>query len=46
MRWIYTMKTKIPTIEIPDNVKKLLEEAEKSIEEYRLPLAIFSDPAP
>jgi phthalate 3,4-dioxygenase alpha subunit len=45
MRWIYTMKIKIPNvIEIPDNVKKLLEEAEKSIGEYRLPLAIFSDP--
>jgi phthalate 3,4-dioxygenase alpha subunit len=31
-------------IEMPDSVRSLLEEAEKSIEEYRLPLAIFSDP--
>jgi len=31
-------------IEMPDSVRSVLEEAEKSIEEYRLPLAIFSDP--
>jgi hypothetical protein len=31
-------------IEMPDGVRSLLEEVEKSIEEYRLPLAIFSDP--